>query len=67
MMCPTGNMKYSGSSQISYNIDLYFHLIVVLFNVQQNADDVLDASQLPYPVTGHSQSVPFEIQWSQAI
>jgi len=53
------NMKYSGSSQISNNLDLYFYLIVALFNVQQNADNALEASRLPYTVTRPSQSVPF--------
>ena len=61
------NMKYSGSSQISNNLDLYFYLIVALFNVQQNADNALEASRLPYTVTRPSQSVPFEMQHSQAI
>jgi hypothetical protein len=39
-----GNVKYSGLSQIPYNIDLHYYLIVVLFNVQQNADNALHKS-----------------------
>ena len=41
----TGNMKYYGSSPICYHIDLHFYLIVVLFNVQQNADNVFIKSR----------------------
>ena len=48
-----GVLKYSGPSRISNNINLHFYLIVVLFNVQRNADSTFDKSQLHHNVTSH--------------
>jgi hypothetical protein len=39
----TGNMKYCGSSILSYIV--FFYLIVILFKVYLNADHVLDKSK----------------------
>jgi hypothetical protein len=46
-------MKYSGSLQILYNINLHYHIIIVLFNAQRNADNVPFEIQAIWSILGH--------------